>query len=196
MSRYLAHLISWLFNPGVLILTLLLVGVAASPMSPATTIGWLIAIGLAVIVGLIILLVTWAHGLVIDVDLMTPINLRDRSRILLFFLAVLTFLLFGSFRGGQAEPFHTILITMLVLGGLVAAITLFWKISLHMLSVGMVTTALLLIFGPRLWPVSLLIPTVSWARLRLHRHTPYQLIGGFLLGVITTSVIFWWAGLI
>lgn len=196
MSRLTAHAIAWIFNPGALVFALLVLGVTISSFSNEATIGWFLLLGLAGLAGVIILLVAWAHGLVIDVDLMTPINLRDRSRIVVFFLAVLTLLLLVSFRAGKLEPLHTILLTLLVLGAVVAVITLVWKISLHMLAVGTFTAAFLFILGPSWWAISLLVPLVAWSRLRLHRHTPYQVLGGFLLGVAVTSAVFWWSGLV
>jgi len=196
MSRIVAHAISWIFNPGTLVLGLLILGVAVSPISMLAKIWWYVGYLVATGLGGVILLFSWAHGLVIDADLTTPINLRDRTRVLLFFLAILALMLFASFQANQVQPLHTILITLLVIGAVVAAITLVWKISLHMLGVGTLTAALLLVFGPSWWSVSLLVPLVAWARLRLHRHTPYQLVGGFALGVGITSLIFWWSGIV
>lgn len=196
MTRFMAHAVSWLFNPGFLILLILVMGVLAAPIGEQAHRLWLVAIGLATLVAIFILSVAWAHGLVIDVDLMTPMNLRDRSRIVVLFLGILVFLLVGSYKTAQPQPLHAILVTLLLLGLAVAAITLVWKISLHMLGVGMLAAAVLLIYGPGWWPVSLLVPLVSWARLRLRRHTPLQLVGGFSLGVLMTCLIFWWSGLI
>lgn len=196
MSRIAAHIVSWVFNPGTLVLGLLILGVIVSPLSLLAKVWWMVGYLVATGLGGLILLISWAHGLVIDADLTTPINLRDRTRVLLLFLAILALMMFASFQADQVQPLHTILITLLVIGAVVASITLVWKISLHMLGVGTLTAALLLIFGPQWWPVSVLVPLVAWARLRLHRHTPYQLVGGFVVGVAITSIIFWSSGLV
>lgn len=47
---------------------------------------------------------------------------------------------------------------------------------------------LLYFSGGSLWPLMLLIPAVFWARLRLKRHTPADLVWGSLMGVFGTAL--------
>jgi len=77
-----------------------------------------------------------------------------------------------------------------IFGVLNAGITYFWKISGH----AMVATAwsLWLSFLWNPWFALLLlilVPAVSWARLRLNKHTPTQIIAGILLMLIVTPVV-------
>lgn len=77
---------------------------------------------------------------------------------------------------------------------IVTLITMFWKISFHSSFITMFSIVFLVIFGG--WAVFtiLLIPLVSWARLKLGRHTPAQVFYGIaLLGIISLSV-FYYAG--
>jgi membrane-associated phospholipid phosphatase len=83
-----------------------------------------------------------------------------------------------------------------VFGSLIAlfaalAITLFWKISLHLVGIGGVTgavVALSLIMGLGITPVLVALFWVAGitasARLYLGAHTPLQTLAGFLLGFI------------
>lgn len=66
------------------------------------------------------------------------------------------------------------------------AITLVWKISIH---VGVVTGAaivLVLMFGPVLSLAAALIPLVAWSRVAVGDHTPAQVVGGGLAGAAIT----------
>ena len=67
--------------------------------------------------------------------------------------------------------------------GAMLAITLFWQISMHMMSVSCAVFASSVLFGLGTGLLLLpLIPVVGAARLKLNRHTPAQVIAGFALG--------------
>lgn len=69
-----------------------------------------------------------------------------------------------------------------LLGVLMAAITQYWKISMHAAGSALPTTALLNVLGPPALPGMLIVPLVCWARVRTSRHTIPQVAGGTLLG--------------
>ena len=75
-------------------------------------------------------------------------------------------------------------ILLLAIGFVTSLITIFWKISIHMILDTTFLLILNLLYGWHLWPLFLLIPLVAWARLRLKRHTPTQLVAGFSLALI------------
>ncbi len=77
---------------------------------------------------------------------------------------------------------------------LVTLITLFWKISFHASFITMFSIVFLIVFGG--WAVFtiLLIPLVSWARLRLGRHTPAQVFFGIALVGTISLFVFYRAG--
>lgn len=78
-------------------------------------------------------------------------------------------------------------ILTLTTGFIASLITVFWKISIHMV---LDTTGVLLVnflIGWNLWPLFILIPIVGWARLKLKRHTFSQILAGVLLSVIIFS---------
>lgn len=78
-------------------------------------------------------------------------------------------------------------ILILTTGFIAAVITLFWKISIHMV---LDTTGVLIInllLGWHYWPLFILIPIVGWARFKLKRHTLAQIIAGVILSVTIFS---------
>ncbi len=73
----------------------------------------------------------------------------------------------------------------------IALITLFWQISMHMMSITGVMVAAWAFFGPG-WAL-LVLPfwlLVAAARLRLGRHSPSQLLAGALVGVLVPLTLF------
>ena len=70
-------------------------------------------------------------------------------------------------------------------------ITFYWKISIHAVGVMGPTMALAYTF----WPWGLLfilaLPPIVWSRYVLKKHTPAQLAGGIIVGVVITSILFW-----
>ncbi len=191
MKRLFAHIISWVANPGSLLIGMLMIGVLATEtFSQQARVGWLVTLLVISLIAVAILIIAWVRGVMLDADLMTPVNHADRSQVLIIFVSLICLMLIATFRMHQPQPFHALLVATLILGLTVAGISLVWKISLHMLGVGMFVASALLVGGVKFWPIALLIPIVAWARLRLHRHTPYQLAGGTLLGVLITLVVF------
>jgi len=72
-------------------------------------------------------------------------------------------------------------IQMLVMG----IINLHWKISAHAATAASFSVMTSLLFGLWSLPVLLAIPLVAWSRVRLHRHTFAQTLGGAALGALT-----------
>ena len=111
---------------------------------------------------------------------------EQRPRILLVGLAGVL-VAFGLLLGLGAPP----LLVAAVGSGAFAlavllAITLVWKISIH---VGVVTGAaivLILMFGPLMVLAAPLVHLVAWSRVAVGDHTPAQAIGGGLVGAAIT----------
>lgn len=67
----------------------------------------------------------------------------------------------------------------------VAGIANRWiKLSLHMASLAFAGVSLLALWPPAGIVALLLMPLLGWSRLRLARHTPPEVIGGALLGML------------
>lgn len=76
-----------------------------------------------------------------------------------------------------------------VMIGILSVVTLFWKISFHGATITAAATATVLVAGSSAWPVMLLVPLVGWARVRLERHTPRQVIFGSLVGALIALIL-------
>ncbi|NJN96087.1 MAG: phosphatase PAP2 family protein [Anaerolineales bacterium] len=76
-----------------------------------------------------------------------------------------------------------------VMIGILSVVTLFWKISFHGATITAAATATMLVAGSSAWPVMLLVPLVGWARVRLERHTPRQVIFGSLVGALIALIL-------
>jgi membrane-associated phospholipid phosphatase len=66
--------------------------------------------------------------------------------------------------------------------GLYLLVSLFWKISGHTTAITGLSVALFALFGWPAAPALVMIPLVSWARVRLNNHDLGQTIGGVVLG--------------
>lgn len=69
-------------------------------------------------------------------------------------------------------------------------ITFFWKISVHAVGVMGPTMALAYTFWPWGLLFILVLPPIVWSRYVLKKHTPAQLAGGIIVGVVITSILF------
>lgn len=68
-------------------------------------------------------------------------------------------------------------------------INLYWKISAHLIGVGIPFGALVFLFETEFSYLIIIPIAVAWARLELKVHTPAQVISGFLLGALPTYFI-------
>lgn len=71
-------------------------------------------------------------------------------------------------------------------------ITLLWKISVHVTSLGGPIAAFTYVFGLQSLWLLLLMPPLAWARVRLKAHTPMQTVAGGALGFSATFLELWW----
>jgi len=76
--------------------------------------------------------------------------------------------------------------TLVVIG----AITLRWKISLHVGVASGVLTVFTLLFGPGMLALVPLLPLIGWARIELRDHTFFQVFAGALIGSVVSGSAF------
>jgi len=69
-------------------------------------------------------------------------------------------------------------------------INLFWKISIHSAGIAGPVTALFYVFGPVMGALYLLLIPVAYSRWKLGSHDFYQLLGGALIAIFITYVIY------
>lgn len=99
---------------------------------------------------------------------------------------------------GAPRPIVALQVAVLATVLVVTAVTLVWKVSLHVAVVGAAACVLTLLGGSgggSLWALSwLAVPVVGWARLRLTAHTLTQVIVGCVLGAGVTGAVLVIAG--
>jgi len=93
-------------------------------------------------------------------------------------------------RGGA--PGDVVALVGAGLAGLVVAIaiTLFWKISIHVAVAAGTVVVLYLLFGPALLVLAPLVALSAWARVELRDHSPAQAAVGAAVGAAVAGVMF------
>ncbi|NJM45366.1 MAG: hypothetical protein HC860_03715 [Alkalinema sp. RU_4_3] len=182
-----ARLVSEVFNPLINPIVTFLVLAMDDPAQPTAKIflNWAVAIAFAS--GLIFLYIAYlkqkrvieSTELVIREQRISPLTFAVLSYALGF--GVLTLLNAPWLMRGLMFCYATN--TMVVL-----MITRRWKISIHTTGIAGPLVALTYQFGWMLLPLYILIPIVGLSRVKMHRHTPLQVVAGGILGVAMTIV--------
>jgi membrane-associated phospholipid phosphatase len=70
------------------------------------------------------------------------------------------------------------------------AVTIRWKISIHLAVLGGSCVIAGLALGPWWWPVALLTVPVAWSRVRLGDHTVAQVAAGAVVGALIAAIVY------
>ncbi|RRO20705.1 hypothetical protein EIL87_02265 [Saccharopolyspora rhizosphaerae] len=81
-------------------------------------------------------------------------------------------------------------ITMVVALVVTAAITVWWKVSMHAAVAAGAAVVLIVAHGPAWWLSSPVVAAISWSRVRLGDHTTAQVVGGILVGAAIAAGLF------
>ena len=183
VARWVSHVISP-HVVGVVITSVFAMEFSANPLEILT---WLaLLMPLMVLPPLIYLFWLVHNGTMADIYMPErETRLRPLSMMLAWLLVCL-----GLIRYWAAPPMvEAFVLATIVLLGILSLVTLFWKISFHGATITAAATATVVVAGSSAWPVMLLIPLVGWARIRLERHTPRQVIFGSLVGALIALVV-------
>ncbi len=92
---------------------------------------------------------------------------------------------------GAPPALDLFLLAALFQVGVLSLVTLFWQISFHTATISAAATTVVAVGGTTVWPVTitLLVPLVSWSRIRLRRHTFRQVTAGCLVGTIVALLM-------
>jgi hypothetical protein len=71
-----------------------------------------------------------------------------------------------------------------------AAVTVWWKMSIHAGVAAGTVAVLTAVYGPAGLLSAPLVPLVCWARVRLSAHTVPQVLAGSVVGALTAAVVF------
>ncbi len=122
---------------------------------------------------------------------------RRENRALPFLIGVVGYLLgaLTLYRLGAPPIIVGFMMCYAINTVLIFFITLVWKISVHVTSLGGPIAAMTYVFGLQSLWLLLLMPPLAWARVRLKAHTPMQTIAGGMLGFSATLLeLVWWFG--
>lgn len=186
--RIVAAVITELSAPAPLTAFAIAIVAWHSAPSPAAAVGWALAGGVfAPLLPLAHLLRQVRAGRVSDHHVAVR---QQRPRILAIALLSVVVGLALLATLGAPRP----LIALLIAGASAIAaslvVSLWWKMSVHMVAVGGILTVCALIFGPIILVLVLLVPIVGWARIELTAHTPAQVAAGACLGAIVSGSVF------
>ena len=83
-----------------------------------------------------------------------------------------------------AAPRSVMVMVLAIIAGIIvlAAVSLFWKISGHAAAVSSAAVISVLMLGPAWLPLLVLVPAVGWSRVVLRAHTLAQVVAGSLFG--------------
>ena len=92
------------------------------------------------------------------------------------------------------QPILVLATAYTVNAALIAVITLFWKISIHMALFSGMVTVLIMLFGIQFWPFYLFLLPLGWARVYRKNHTLAHIFLGAVLGFAVTLLIYYFFG--
>ena len=175
------------FFSRVVTLSLILLAIISVTLNINLSLGYeFLFVLLTVVIPLLTIVLFKVFGITSDFNVT-----KRQERPKLFIVMAISFLLalLLSFKTGDMRliTIYTTLNLTFVLGFL---ITLFWKVSFHMIwSILSLFFILFLWQIPSLYLLCLLIPLIGWSRLQLKRHTLKQVIGGGLLTLLCILLV-------
>lgn len=198
MERKLAHFLSYLFHPFWMpsFMVLILYWITLNGAVRFQSAVWYFIIIIVLVNTIIIpILLIWLMKRLKMIESLSLSNKKDRLYPFLI-TALFYFTTWFVFRSLNIIPFLSsifIIATVLVL--LAAIINVLWKISIHNMSMGAISAAIVFLTASHYiassWPayiILLLSGLVGFARLKLRAHTPAQVYGGFIVGVCVFAI--------
>lgn len=188
----LARLISRLTNPCILSL-LVLLSITYTESSNVRALVGSYATLLAFLIVLPLIYVYMRNsmgrrGAKLLVDPTIFLKQHPRDVIILGALFGLPCLLILVFTKAPSLLLYTLL-ALLATSLLVAAIYTFYRVSYHLAAVTTLVIMAALTWGRVFLVLSAAIPLVSWAKYRLHEHSPLQIVAGIALAVAVIVII-------
>jgi len=186
----LARWVSVFFDSSVL--SLFIFPVIGWKIAGWSGVAWaLLALFILTGIPLAYILIGMRMGWVSDLELS---HREERPRFIVVSVSSDILALLILYLGGAPHTIWQLALVYACLGITMFTISNFWKISLHMVSVGGFATLLVYVFGPSYWWFYLALPLVAWARLYRKKHTPAQLIAGAVGGILITGLVLFLSG--
>lgn len=172
MKKYIATVISRLFDPFVMLSSLLVLTFIRGGVMNVFT--WIVAFALMVGVPVALIFFAMHKKIVSNWDISQR---RQRPKVLGVLLVLEIVNLFVLRVIVPSQVVATFLFIIVVIVGF-TIITLRWKISGHALASALTTGMIISWYGWSWWPILLIVPLVGWARVVRGDHTIAQVIAG------------------
>jgi hypothetical protein len=91
---------------------------------------------------------------------------------------------------GAPRPLVALIVAMLAGLAVTAAITRYWKISLHTGVAAGTAAILTIVFGTAMLTTGVFVGAIGWSRIRLRDHTTPQVAIGAVVGAIVAAAVF------
>ena len=183
-----ARLLTEAFAPAHLVIGLLLLIGAASHPSPVRGLAW------GALAALLVGALPYAWVLhAVRTERLTSRHVpeqRQRLRPLGIAAAAALTGLVLLYAFGAPRQLVALVIAMLTGLTVTAAITRYWKISLHTAVAAGTATILVFVFGAALLATGVIVAAIGWSRTYLRDHTSLQVILGALVGAVVAAVVF------
>jgi membrane-associated phospholipid phosphatase len=190
--HFLAEIISWAFFPPLVATVFFVFLIFWYSADFSEGLKWVTYIApFLIFLPLLFFAITYKLGWVDDLDLT---NREDRPLYLVVFIFSLLAALALLFFLHAPLKFMVYTLSGLIMTIATTIITFYWKISFHTAVTTSVVTAITILGGLRFAPLLLLVPLIAWARLTLKKHTLWQVVGGFLVALAITEVVFYLFG--
>jgi membrane-associated phospholipid phosphatase len=183
IARWISHVISP-HIVGIVLSSLITIEFSDNPLE---VLQWLALLVPLVVLPPLVYLLWLVHRGTLE-DIYMP-KRATRIRPLIVLMAWLLFCLILIRYWEVPSIVEVLLLSAMVLVGILSLVTLFWKISFHGATITAAATTTVMVAGSWAWPVILLVPLVGWARIRLERHTPRQVIYGSLVGALIALIL-------
>jgi hypothetical protein len=187
-SDRLATLLTNLFAPAHLVIGLLLIVGATSHPLPLRGLTW------GALAALLVGVLPYAWVLrAVRRGRFTSHHIPDRTQRMLplamaaaaVVVGLVTLALLGAPR-----PLVALIVAMLAGLGVTAAITRYWKVSLHAGVAAGTAAILTIVFGPGLLATGAVVAAIGWSRVHLGDHTTPQVTIGAIVGAIVAAAVF------
>lgn len=194
VKHLLAEVVSWLFFPPLVSAVFFVFLIFKYSQDLSQGLGWLVMISPFILfVPMVFFAVSYKLGWITDLDMSKRDERPTFLFVFIFMLLVSSVILYWI-----KVPVSIFVYTFsgLVMTLATSIITLFWKISFHTAATTSVVTAITILGGWGFAYLFLLVLIIAWARVKLKKHTIWQVTGGAVVSFVTTIFVFYLFGMV
>lgn len=183
----LAKIISILANPVFILITLPYFLVYKSTNSPTQALNWTLYTYCYLFIFCSFVLLGIRKKIFNDID----ISNRKQRPLVYFIGTLLSIIYLISLYLLKGPSILSITTFGIILGMIISSlINIKVKASMHVASFAALTTALSIVYKGQFLYILILIPLISWARVKIKRHTTKEVITGAMLGILLSLIMY------